>query len=266
MKQLVILVVVALTFVACTGEQKKKESTTHADSVAVKTTDNTALTASIDNYVSSIKSSIPKLNYKRSLQYSLGDYSFDVSVYYKDNKQVALFEEGHSGEVGYRRLNVFLENDKPVFAELAEKTSMGSNNQFTEAKIYMNGLKVIKAVERKSDMESKLLELPFSPFTADTLGFASKADFLKSALDCSGIFDLPFLEIKKSGDKEYLVLGKKEANSYRVNLQILKDDDLIKKLRANPEAYRGKKIDIHWSYENIKGYERLVYKSGSAAS
>lgn len=240
MKKLIILTSLALLAIACTGEQKKKDKTTPMDSVQVKAIDDKAVTSAIDKYVASIKSAIPTLNYKRSLQYSLGDYTFDVSVYYKDNKQVALFEEGHSGEVGYRRLNVFLENDKPVFAELAEKTSMGSNNQFTEAKVYLNDLKVIKAEERKSNLESKLTEKPFTPFVADTLGFAAKADFLKNAIDCSGVFDLPFMEIKKSGNNEYLILGKADANSYKVILHIIKADELIKKLKANPQAYKGK--------------------------
>ncbi|UKJ06155.1 hypothetical protein [Solitalea lacus] len=246
---------------ACTSGHKPSE-TSKPDSLSVENTlGNQQL--EIDKYVNAIKGELPKLEYKRSLRYNLGDFSFDVSVYYKNNKEVALIEDGHRGEFSYRRLNIYLKGDKPVFAELNEKTSMGSNNQFVEVKIYLDsGLKVLKAVERKSDEENKLANLPFSSFTPDTSGFAFKAAFLKRALDRSGEFDLPFYEIKQDKNIEYLVLGKNEEGSYWVNLQIVKEDSVIKRLKMNQSQFKGKRLDVEWEYENIKGYERLVYKNG----
>ncbi|POY37551.1 hypothetical protein C3K47_07240 [Solitalea longa] len=263
MKPLAILLALLLLFGACSNQSKNKsDEKLIADSSA--TTESESDTVAIDRYVKEIKSKIPRLNYKRSLQYNLGDYTFDISTYFdNDNKQIALIEDGHRGEYGYRRLSVYYKNEHPVFAEVNEKAAMGSNNQYTEAKVYFKpNLKVIKALERKSLIENNIQDIPFTPFVPDTLGYVEKASFFKRVIDQTGEFDLPFEEIKKIDSREYLILGKNDPNSYHVKLLILAPDSTIKKLKANQAAFKGKKLGLTWDYENSKGYESLVYKSG----
>ncbi|MCO4291655.1 hypothetical protein NF867_02090 [Solitalea sp. MAHUQ-68] len=257
-KWLILLIILS----SCSNESKDKKID-HSVNDSSARVNELADTLVIDKYVKEIKSKTPELTYKRSLQYILGDYTFDVSVYFKDGKQVVYVEDGHRSEQDYRRLNVFLKDEKPIYAELAEKITMGSNNEFREAKVYFNQkLEILKALERKTSKENKIQDIPFVPFKPDTTGYSAKTNFFRRAVDCTGEFDLPFEKIEKKDNKEYLILGKDDPNTYHVKLLIEKSDSTIKKLKSSPIAFKGKKIDLEWEYKNSKGYEQLVYKSG----
>jgi hypothetical protein len=260
---LLAILVSAYSLGACTSSDSGKEKkTTVSDSSA---TEKIGSYAAIDSQVASIRKSIPTLPYVRSLRYQKGDYSFDVSVYLKGSNPVSMFEDGNTGEYGYKQRSVYFIDDKPSFVFTAEKKINGKDFIYKETKSYLADGELVISLSRSAAESSELLNKPFKAEN-DTTNYVEVLKKMNRALDKSGEFDLPFNRITKLEDKSYLVLGKGQGQGYQSSLLILPDrnDEIIKKILTNPKEFEGKKLDVKWEYQNLKGNEQLIYNGVNA--
>jgi hypothetical protein len=43
-----------------------------------------------------------------------------------------------------------------------------------------------------------------------------------------------------------------------------RNDEIIKKILTTPKEFEGKKLDVKWEYQNLKGNEELIYNGVNA--
>jgi len=175
--------------------------------------------------------------------YTLGDYSFQVSKYLYNGKAVLYVEQGNSSEYGSVEKRYYVEDNIPAL--LVErsvdntKASKYSNTYFRQGKVFVT--------EQNSEYKTiEIQDVSFKDSDLKTADHYNTLDTYEDALNQRRKFDLFFEEIAECPKAKYLILSRKETNSYRAPVKIEVEDEFIRELYSNPLRYRGEKLDIVW--------------------
>lgn len=214
-------------------------------------------TAAILFYKDSIDKSIPALEKQRSLPYSVGDYTFLVTKYSRDNRTILLVEQGNSEEYGSSEKRYYLKSKNLVlYTECAAEKLKGI--PYVEKRAFYNDGIQFAAEAKKAADKLSLSKAAFKNTEPLIVDVKEAIRRYEQALNQTGQFDLSFDAIVEYPKASYIVLGHPNPNPYRSALLILKQDNFIKELINNPAGYRGRKLKMNWERKN----NEYVYVSG----
>ena len=257
---LLFFLFVITSFSSC--QSNKKQSVQFRDSLkALNSSDSSILI-----YVDGLEKLKNSLEVQESPVYTKGDYSFFTAVFKKDSLPVIYTEYGDAGEYGFNEKKYYLENGELVF--YVEKAKQASSNekpsyQFKESRIYFRNNIFLKAEERVANNDEQLNQLSFTPVDEFLIDKNKQIDFerLDKTIAEVGDFDLTFNRIDSlSISKQYLVMSSKSA--YESTYLIKNADSILKKIKENPYAYKGKKFKV----QHVKQGTRMIYKSGELST
>lgn len=245
------LIVLLLVAASCSKSKSKGESGIEGNSVASIKQQTLAFTDSIDLFSrNGVK--------QESLIYTINDYSFYVSRYIRNSIVALYIEHGYSAGSGTVENRYYLKNGKVVFYS---QTTLDPDNPFP--------YKQIREFYPHSGLRLSDYKIGASPERFDTAEFKPRKpgnrsikDEIKKLTDAiyqRGAFSLTLEGITQYPGAKYLILSSNKFNSYRAALLIEKEDALIKSVSADPERYKGRKVELEWE---LKGRNRALYVSG----
>lgn len=257
---LVLTLLFSASFTAC--QSNKEKSIQFKDSLKASNTSDSSILIYVDG-LEKLKNS---LEIKESPVYVKGDYSFFTTVFKKDSLPVIYTEFGDAGEYGFNEKKYYLDNGELVF--YVEKSKQASSNekpsyQFKESRLYFRNNVFLKAEERVALNDEQLNQLQFTPVDEALIDKNKQIDFerLDEAIAEVGDFNLTFERIdSQSVSKQYLVMSSNSA--YESSYLLKKTDSLLKKIKENPYAYKGKKLKV----QHVKQGTRMIYKSGELST
>nr|MBC7611881.1 hypothetical protein [Pseudopedobacter sp.] len=215
-------------------------------------------------YASGLEKISPSLQQEESPVYTKGDYNFYVTIMSKDSLPVIYREFGDSGEYGYIDKTYYLENGELVlYLEKSKQALAGEkpNFQYKQSRIYFRNNVFLKAEERFAESDSLIKQTQFSLVDQNLVDKNKQFDFqtLQDAVHHSGDFNLTFDRIQSAArGKNYLVLSSINSG-YESSYQITKPDSIFANIQTNPDAFRGKKINIKYNREGT----HMIYKSAN---
>jgi len=212
----------------------------------------------INHYADSVNSLLPVSRISKSLVYYLGDYSFQITKYVKDNKPFLYIEDGNGSEHGNSRKYYYIK-DNAINLIIESTSTLHDSTPFKTIKSYLKGDSVFYTHEKKGGDKSLTKNRPFTeiqtkPFTTITL-----IGFFEEALNQRGKFDLVFQGIADCAKAKYLIFSKDEFNAYRTPIKVELEDEFVHELSTNPLRYRGEEMDIDWHLDNNN---EAIYKNG----
>ena len=213
---------------------------------------------SIDKYIEEKLDTSQTYEIVTGLRYSKGDETY-ASEQFSQNDTVILCTEEIVTEKGVLLRNFFYKDDQPVYIEEYETISSFSGDLYRQRKIYLNGAIILKAYEKSAGTEDELIKLPFKEITMTMNQFDFQRP--KDAALQEGDYEMKFGEFLVFDLQSFLVLDNEESG-YSVALYILKGDELVDKLFADPDAYQGKTIHPFHDFMVIGGLDRVVYTGG----
>ena len=218
--------------------------------------------SSILVYASGLEKISPSLQQEESPIYTKGDYNFFVTIISKDSVPVIYQEFGDSGEYGYIDKKYYLENGELVlYVEKSKQALAGEkpNFQYKQSRIYFRNNVFLKAEERFAESDSLIKQTQFSLVDQNLVDKNKQFDFqtLQDAVHHAGDFNLTFdrIQIGARG-RNYLVLSSINSG-YESSYQISKPDSALLNIQTNPDAFRGKKLNIKYNREGTN----MIYKS-----
>ncbi|HEY1010011.1 MAG TPA: hypothetical protein VGE58_07870, partial [Daejeonella sp.] len=245
------LILILLIAASCTKNTDEAQTYHGREKIALIKEQIIAFSDSINTLV---KGSIEQ----ESLIYTINDYSFHVTRYVRGSDVSLYIEHGYSASSGRVENRYYLKNGKVVLY------SHYLNNP--------QSLVPYKLVREFYDAGELLLSDHKTAKTADELDstafvrrIARRTDrntdirTLNEAVYQRGAFNLSLEGITQYPGAKYLILSSNKVNSYRAALLIKKEDALIKSVIADPEKYRGRKVDLDWKLEE---QNQALYVSG----
>lgn len=218
--------------------------------------------SSILDYALGLEKLIDSYKKSESPVYSKGDYSFYTVIFEKDSLPVIYKEYGDSGEYGFTTKKYYLNNGELVlYIEKLKQVTGGEkpNYDFKETRIFFRNNVFLRADERKAESDSLLNQTPFTLVDAGLIDKNQQFDFqrIEDATHGVGEYNFVFNRLDSiSSRKMNLVLN--NSSAYQSIYQITKTDSLILKIKANPYAYKGKKLNIKYNREG----SNMIYLSG----
>lgn len=214
--------------------------------------------ASIDKYIEEKLDTSQTYEIVTGLRFSKGEDTY-ASEQFSQNDTVILCTEEIVTATGVLLRNFFYKDNLPVYIEEYETINSFSADLYRQRKIYLNGAIILKAYEKSAGTEDELIKLPFKEITMTMNQFDFERP--KDAALQQGDYEMKFGEFLVYDLQSFLVLDNKESG-YSVALFILKGDELVDKLYADPEAYQGKTIHPFHDFMVIGGLDRVVYTGG----
>lgn len=212
----------------------------------------------ISLYADSINALLPNCEVKNSMGYTKGDYTFQVIKYIYKGQPVLYVESGDSGEYATTEKNYYVKDNKPVL--LKEKLVIANMPEpFQYKQIYFKQGQAFHS-ERKSGLTTfEIQNKKFEKSETDSFDHDLALKTFEDALNQRKEFDLVFEGVAECPKAKYIILSRKEANSYRAPVKVEVEDEFIQELCANPLRYRGEKLEINWSTNESN---EAVYSNG----
>jgi len=239
-----LLVLSFLFLIACTDNRKKTSLDVSEES--------------IDKYIEEKLDTSQNFEIASGLRFSKGDETYTAEQF-SQNDTVILCTEEIVTPTGVLLRNFFFKDDLPVYVEEYESIYSETSDLYRQRKIYFNGAIILKAYEKTASVEEELVKLPFKEITMTMNQFDFERP--KNASMQQGDYEMKFGEFLVFDLESYLILENKESG-WSVALYILKGDQLVDQLYANPDAYKGKTIHPYHEFMTIGGLDRVVYKGG----
>ena len=211
---------------------------------------------SIQAYADSIKSTLANFDKDTSLIYAAGDYWFYVTKYFYNNEPVLYIENGSSGDYGFAKRYYYLRNNGIVLFEERLKNSVQDSTAFATNKNFYRNNTHFLSMTKNGKTEAELNKAGFRPYRSEKINPAKKLERLENALQQKGEFELLFSSITGSPEERYLLLNNSKAGPQEVAVKVENEDDFIKELVANPDKYKGQKLDFNWS---LKDSTEVIY-------
>ncbi|MEJ6982505.1 hypothetical protein WG906_18710 [Pedobacter sp. P351] len=210
----------------------------------------------IEEYADSINLLLSSCEEKTSMVYTLNTYTFQVRKFVHNGETVLYSERGDNGEYGSIHRLYFIKDDMPV---LLKEKSVNKNNlkPFRYTHVYFHGGKAFHSEYKTGSTALTIQKVPFESSSA-YIDHSLALETYEDALNQRRKFDLVFEGITECPKAKYLILSRKEINSYRAPVKVEKEDEFIRELCSNPMRYRGEKLEINWS---TNGSE-IVYAKG----
>lgn len=206
-------------------------------------------------YADSINTVLPLCKEVKSMVYSLGDYSFQVSKFLQHGETVLYVEHGNSGEYGSVEKRFYIENRAPV---LLMERSTDNTKAIKFSKTYFREGRAFTTRERLGMNEMEIRDASYKGAEPATVYYRTLETY-EDAINQRRKFDLVFEEIAECPKAKYLILSRKEINSYRAPIKVEVEDEFIHELYSNPLRYRGEKLDITW---RMNANNEAVYSYG----
>ena len=213
---------------------------------------------SIDKYIEEKLDTSQNYEIVTGLRFSKGEETY-ASEQFSQNDTVILCTEEIVTSTGILFRNFFFKNDLPVYIEEYETINTPTTDLYRQRKIYLNGAIILKAYEKTAGTEDELIKLPFKEITMSLGQFDFQRP--KDAALQEGDYEMKFGEFLVFDLQSFLVLDNKESG-WSVALYILKGDELVEELYANPEENQGKTIHPYHDFMVIGGLDRVVYMGG----
>ena len=208
-------------------------------------------------YADSINAVLPFCEETKSMVYTLGDYSFQVSRFKHHDKIVLYIEQGNNGEYRSVEKRYYIEDNMPA---LLVERSVDSRKSLRYSNTYFKQGKVFIAEQKSgSAKEMNIQNAGFKEASLEAVDHYQELETYEDALNQRRKFDLVFEEIAECPKAKYLILSRKEINSYRAPVKVEVEDEFIRELYSNPLRYRGEKLDISWK---INSNNETVYLQG----
>lgn len=212
----------------------------------------------ISLYADSINTLLPFCEVKNSMVYTLGDYSFRVSKYLHGGQTVLYIERGDSGEYGSTEKYYYVKDNMPV---LLDERSVITNSPkpFYYNQVYFKQGKVFNSKQKSGLNAIEIRDEQFEKTEIDYIDHNLALRTFEDALNQRKEFDLVFEGITACPKAKYIILSRKEVNSYRSAVKVEIEDEFIQELCSNPLRYKGEKLEINWSTNDSN---EAVYTNG----
>ncbi|MEH0155089.1 hypothetical protein V6R21_13165 [Limibacter armeniacum] len=221
----------------------------------------------IQDYVEEVKETYPSYDFKRSMMFSLGDYTFSATSFFdKDNKLKLVEEVGNMGEYGNLKKRYFLKDDQLVFVGTDKRFYQGNHYIYSEEKAFLSdeGDEVLMVQKKEAPSLIDLQEQDFQTITSKT-DYSGELSRCLNAIEQRQEFAPQFKKVWSLRGKSFLQLGEAHEGTFEADLRIRTKDSLILMLESSPQM-KGVLLDIDWEYQHTNGYEEMVYKGGQVAA
>ncbi len=245
------LILILVTIASCTKNTDEVKT-------YVKPQTTTSIKNGIIAFADSVNTSSKGSIKQESLIYTINDYSFHVSRYVRNSEVSLYIEHGYSTSSGTVENRYYLKNGKVILSS-HNTHNPGSLLPYKTTRVFYNNGGLIGSDQKAAKTTD---DLAVADYTANKIGYSDiKADIkkLNDAIYQRGSFDLTLQGIAEYPKAKYLILSSNRFNSYRAALLIKKEDILIKSIIADPEKYRGRKLNLKW---NLKDPKQALYVSG----
>ena len=215
---------------------------------------------SIDQYVAEKLDTSQTYDILPGMRFSRGENYAYTAVRFSQQDTAILYTEKIEEASGITYRNIFYKEGKPIFVEEYITIADTMTAVYIERKAYLNGAIVLKAYEKKSEIEDELANLPFKEITMTM----SQFDFERAekAVTQSDEYEMRFGEFLNIDlTMSYLILENEESG-FNVALLIMQPDELINYLWADQAGNKGKIIRPYHQMMQLGGMEQMVYMGG----
>lgn len=212
----------------------------------------------IDAYVESCLDTSNVYDILAGLRYSRNDESYQVTEY-GQNDTTVLFSAQEMTEYSTVMMNYYYKDAKLVYIEEFNYQYSPEHTEVLERKLYMDGEVLVKAYERRSELENEIDEIKFEEVDIDLTQY--DLDRPKRAIKQEQEYELKYGEFLIIDPESYLILENDESG-YGVALYIIEKDMLLDEMFNNPTNYRGKTIEVFHEFLMMNGIERMIYRGG----
>ncbi len=245
------LILILLVAASCTKNTDEVETAIEGKTAASIKGQIIAFADSIDTFS---KGSVKQ----ESLVYTINDYSFHISRYIRDSRVSLYIEHGYSARSGSVESRYYLKNGKVVLYS-HRLQNPGNPFPYKEVREFYPHGGLTLADYRTAKTTEQFAIAGFKPGILASRNIKADIKKLNDAIYQRGAFDLTLEGITQYPGAKYLILSSKKFNSYRAALLIQKEDALIKAVIADPERYKGRKVDLEW---DLKDRNQALYVSG----
>lgn len=183
---------------------------------------------------------------------------YQVLGYFQNDTAKLVLEEIEYSDRTIGR-NTFYMKGMPVYIEEYETSLNAVPKPFVERHIYLNGVDILKAEERKAEYEWELMDQTLTEVEVDIDDYDFDKPF--DALNQEGDFEMKFGEFMTVDPQTYLILENEESG-YNIALFIMEGDMLLDNLYENPDAFQGNTIFVYHEFMDMQGIERMIYRGG----
>jgi hypothetical protein len=210
-------------------------------------------------YTTYLNSLIPISNNIKSLNYSSGDYTFQITKYLKNGVPFLYVEKGNSVEYGDTEKRYYLKDNHLILVTEASHIK-GNNPLYSFIRTYLVDNESVRTERRHANNQLALNKTAFKPIPKQNDDFSSDLNKFEDAINQQNKFNLAFEGITESPKAKYIVIGSSEINGFRAPIKVEKDDELIRELTSNSKNFIGKKLHINWKMNHRN---EVIYTSGS---
>lgn len=215
---------------------------------------------SINAYADSIKLHLSEFEKRESLLFTKEDYSFYVTRYSSNGNPVLYIEHGN-GDIGSVEKYYYVDQQQLLLLVEDVFNSYESPRYSSRREYYRNDV-LFHTDAKSADDEATFNAEKHEKAQSDKRDVGEILEYLESAINREGEFNLTFEGITEYPKARYIILSKNELKSYRAVVRVENEDEFIRELVTNTEKYKGTSLNISWV---IKDGE-AIYESGKMIS
>jgi hypothetical protein len=212
-------------------------------------------TADIDQRVTEILKEDAVYDIAESMRFSKGNETYEVVEYAKGDT-LALHAEIHTTETFTVNRNIFYQEGVPVYITEYFVKNTTLEDPYLERKVYLDGSSIIEATERSAEFENDLEYATFKKAPASIAEFDFERP--KSAINQEGDYEMRFGEFLIIEPQTYLIL-ENQNSGYDVALFVPEEHELLTKMYANQEEYKGKIVFTYHQFFESNGISRMAF-------
>lgn len=208
---------------------------------------------SINNYADSIDLNLSEYEKRESLIFKKEAYSFYVTKYSSNGKPVLYVERSDEGEAGSLERSYYV-NDTQLLLFKEVIFSSFKTPRYRSVREYYRSNVLFHAEARQADNAAEFNAAKYAKVEGTKRKVNEVLGSLENAIARKGEFDLTFEGITEYPKARYIILSRDEPQSYRSEIRVDIEDDLIRELVSNTEKYKRSSLDIEWKVKDGEAY------------